>query len=68
MGIWVTCVEGWGNWAKVLKVRSEVFMYLVRVLTKLRISFHMPQQPVAIMKEPMGFPTVVGKATSPGAH
>lgn len=48
----MTCVDGWGNWNKVLKVRSEVFMYLVRVLNKLRISFHMPQQPVALVKSP----------------
>ncbi|XP_026193928.1 uncharacterized protein LOC34618726 [Cyclospora cayetanensis] len=56
MGIWLTCVDGWGNWTKVLKVRSEVCMYLVKILTRLRISFHLPQQPIAFTKEPMSFP------------
>ena len=47
--LWLTCVEGWGNWGKVLKVRSEVYLHLVKALNELGISFHLPQQPVTIL-------------------
>ncbi|CDJ60495.1 hypothetical protein, conserved [Eimeria maxima] len=47
--LWLTCVEGWGNWGKVLKVRSEVYLHLVKALNELGISFHLPQQPVSIL-------------------
>ncbi|PFH37561.1 hypothetical protein BESB_040190 [Besnoitia besnoiti] len=46
--LWMACVEGWGNYRRVLDLRSEVYFYLAKQLTKLGISFHLAPQPVSI--------------------
>ncbi|PHJ24646.1 small conductance mechanosensitive ion channel family protein [Cystoisospora suis] len=50
--LWMTCVEGWGNYLKVLNLRSEVYFYLAKQITKLGIAFHLAPQPVTLTSEP----------------
>nr|PIL96828.1 transporter, small conductance mechanosensitive ion channel (MscS) family protein [Toxoplasma gondii COUG] len=50
--LWMACVEGWGNYRKVLDLRSEVYFYLAKQVTKLGISFHLAPQPVSITNDP----------------
>lgn len=50
--LWMTCVEGWGNYHKVLNLRSEVYFYLAKQITKLGIAFHLAPQPVTLTSDP----------------
>nr|CEL70415.1 TPA: transporter, small conductance mechanosensitive ion channel (MscS) family protein [Neospora caninum Liverpool] len=50
--LWMACVEGWGNYRKVLDLRSEVYFYLAKQVTKLGIAFHLAPQPVSITNAP----------------
>ncbi|CBZ54527.1 hypothetical protein NCLIV_049560 [Neospora caninum Liverpool] len=46
IAFWMTCVEGWGNFLKVLRTRTDVYFYLLKQLARLHISFQLPLQPI----------------------
>eukprot|EP00922_Rhytidocystis_sp_ex-Travisia-forbesii_P029243 GHVS01042810.1.p1 GENE.GHVS01042810.1~~GHVS01042810.1.p1 ORF type:complete len:1550 (-),score=154.88 GHVS01042810.1:453-4616(-) len=48
VAIWMTTVEGWGNWRKVWALRTEVFEHIRVQLDRLNISYHYPMQPIDI--------------------
>lgn len=52
ISFWMTCVEGWGNFLKVLRTRTDVYFYLIKQLIRLNISFQLPVQPVHLFGTP----------------
>ncbi|PHJ25104.1 small conductance mechanosensitive ion channel family protein [Cystoisospora suis] len=66
IAFWMTCVEGWGNFLKVLRTRTDVYFYLIKQLIRLNISFQLPVQPVHLFGPPTGSSSVAYVPSSSG--
>ncbi|KAL8452739.1 hypothetical protein Emed_001303 [Eimeria media] len=44
--VWLSSVEGWGNWPKVFRLRTDMYLVLQRLCIRLGISYQEPLLPV----------------------
>ncbi|UKJ89530.2 hypothetical protein MACJ_002781 [Theileria orientalis] len=45
VGLWLTCIESWGNWQRIYQLRTEVLQLIIRVCKELGITYYLPVQP-----------------------
>ncbi|AFZ81088.1 hypothetical protein BEWA_004960 [Theileria equi strain WA] len=46
MGLWLSCVESWGNWRRIYQLHTELLQVIVRVCKECGITYHLPVQPL----------------------
>ncbi|EDO06311.2 Mechanosensitive ion channel family protein [Babesia bovis T2Bo] len=52
LSIWVTCIEGWGNWQRIFQLRSDIMEATMKHCRENNITYTLPAQPIVFHKTP----------------
>ncbi|ORM40678.1 Mechanosensitive ion channel protein 10 [Babesia sp. Xinjiang] len=68
LSVWITCVESWGNWQRIFRLKGEVMEATMRYCKENGIGYTLPTQPVTFPKQLSLRQTGKRELVPPGKH